>query len=213
MRISKIGVVATVVLLGLSLGSCGGSDDGGSGGDGGSNDDPTSADTTAVETPLLPDDFEAVCQGATVSKATPYDEAATTHKALYFATFEDTLLDQSTDLPADWTVTFTATGNPLQAVDLVACVVRSAEKLVRTCTGYQDDGQDTGNEVRWYTATYDVSVREATTGTALTETTIEATDKDCPSFVMFDEGETTADQYASVPKEKVISLLRPFVQP
>jgi hypothetical protein len=212
MRISKIGLVASAAVLGLSLSSCGGSGDGGSG-DGGSNDGPTGTDTNAAETPLLPDDFEAVCQGATVSKATPYDEAATTHKALYFATFEDSLLDQSTDLPADWTVTFAATGNPLQAVDLVACVVRSADTLVRTCTGYQDDGKDTGNEVRWHTATYDVSVREATTGTALTETTIEASDKDCPSFVMFDEGEKTADQYASVPKEKLINLLRPFVQP
>jgi hypothetical protein len=30
---------------------------------------------------------------------------------------------------------------------------------------------------------------------------------------MFDEGEQSVDQYASVPKEKVVALLRPFVQP
>ena len=208
MRLSKIGVVASAAILGLSLGSCGGSDDGGS-----DNGGSTGDDTNAVETPLFPDDFEPVCQGATVSKATPYDAAAAGHKALYFATYEDSLLDQSTELPADWSVTFSDTGDALQAVDLVACAVRSAEQLVRTCTGYQDDGKDTGNEVRWHTATYDVSVREATTGTVLDEATIEAGDKDCPSLVMFDEGEKSVDQYASVPKEKVVALLRPFVQP
>jgi len=160
-----------------SWGSCGGSDGGGSDKGGSTGDD-----TNAVETPLFPDDFEPVCQGATVSKATPYDAAAIGHKALYFATYEDSILDQSTELPADWSVTFSATGDALQAVDLVACAVRSAEQLVRTCTGYQDDGKDTGNEVRWHTATYDVSVREATTGTVLDQSLSRRTTRTAPAW-------------------------------
>lgn len=208
MRVSRIGVVVSAALLALSLGGCGDSDGGGS-----SGGDPTGADTNAADTPLFPDDFKAVCEGATVSSATAYNQAATSHKALYFSTYEDSLLDQSSNLPPDWTVLFSASGNALQAIDLVACSVRTAEKLAQTCTGYEDDGKDTGNEVRWHTATYEVSVREATTGTALTQKTIEATDKSCPSLVMFDEGEQTVDQYDDVPDEKIVALLKPFVQP
>jgi hypothetical protein len=202
------------VVLGLSLASCGGSGGGNSSGGDAKTTDGTSPTTSppATDLPLLPDAFESVCQGATVSTATAYDATATSHKALYFATYEDSLLDQSTDLPADWTVVFSATGNPLQAVDLVACAVRTADKLVQTCTGYQDKGKDTGNEVRWHTATYDVSVHAATTGEVLKQITVEASDKACPSFVMFDQGQTSVDQWASVPKEKVVALLRRFVQ-
>jgi len=68
MRVSRIGVVVSVVLA-LSLGGCGDSDDGGS--NGGSNGgDPTASDTAAADTPLFPDDFKLVCEGATVSSAT-----------------------------------------------------------------------------------------------------------------------------------------------
>ena len=204
-------MVVSVAVLALSLGGCGDSDDGGS--NDSSGGDPTSADTNVVDTPLFPDDFKAVCEGATVSSATAYDQAAASHKALYFATYEDSLLDQSSNLPTDWTVLFSASGNALQAIDLVACSVRTAEKLAQTCTGYEDDGEDTGNEVRWHTATYEVSVREATTGTVLKQQTIEATDDSCPSLVMFDEGETSVDQYDAVPDEKIVAVLKPFVQP
>jgi hypothetical protein len=213
MRLSRIGVVGSVAALLLSLSGCGGSDDGDSSGGDSSGDTPTQTSTEGTATPLFPNDFEPVCEGATVSSATAYDQAAASHKAMYFATYEESLLDQSSQLPADWTVTFSATGNALQAIDLVACSVRTADKLEKTCTGYQDDGKDTGNEVRWHTATYDVSVREATTGTVLKQETIEATDKDCPSLVMFDEGEDSVDQYATVPDNKIVALLKPFVQP
>jgi hypothetical protein len=208
MRTSRIGVVVSAAVLALSLGGCGGSDDGDS--DGG---DRSGADPDAADTPLFPDDFKPVCEGATVSTATAYDQAAASHKALYFATYEDSLIDQSSNLPKDWTVLFSASGNALQGIDLVACSVRTAEKLAQTCTGYEDDGKETGNEVRWHTATYEVSVREATTGTVLKQETIEATDESCPSLVMFDEGETTVDQYDDVPDEKIVALLKPFVQP
>lgn len=214
MRVSRVGVVSAAAVLVLGVGGCGGSDDdNGSSGSDPTGSDPTDTSTEATDTPLFPDDFEPVCEGATVSAATAYDKAAATHKALYFATYEESLLDQSSRLPADWTVTFAATGNALQAVDLVACAVRTGDKLERTCTGYQEDGVDTGNEVRWHTATYAVSVREATTGTELTTKTIEATDKDCPSFATFDEGEDSVDRYAEIPDNQIVALLKPFVQP
>lgn len=202
---SKIRLVVMAATVGLTIAGCGsdgGSSDGGSNGGG----DP------AADAVLFPDNFEGVCQGATVSAATPYDESAASHKAVYFTTYEDSLLDQSSELPTDWTVTFSPDGNALQAIDLVACAVRTAEEPVQTCEGYEDDGQDTGNKVNWHTATYDVSVREATTGEVLAEETVEADDKECPMFASFDDEKQTIDMYASVPKDKVVGLLKPFVQ-
>jgi hypothetical protein len=203
-RATRTGLVVSAAALALGLAGCG--DDGGS--DGGSGDGGDGAATQ-----LFPDDFEPVCQGATVSAATAYDEAATTHKALYFASVEEGLTDRSSELPADWTVTFSTDGDALAAIDLVLCAVRTGEELVETCTGYEDDGVDTGNAVNWHTATYEVSVRAATTGQVLAQETMEADDEECPSFVFFGEDGETIDQYASLPEETVVAFLQPFVAP
>ena len=205
-RLRRTGLVISVAVLALSLAGCG--DDGGS--DGGSNGGD--GDTSG---PIFPDDFKPVCQGATVSAATAYDENAPTHKAVYFASSDDDdLTDRSSNLPADWTVAFSTEGDALAAIDLVLCVTRTAEELVQECTGYEDEGVDTGNVVNWHTATYDVSVRAATTGQVLAEETMEATDEECPSFVFFDEEkDDTQDMYAEVPEDDLIGFLKPFVQP
>ncbi len=195
-------LAAVILALGLAGCSDDGGDDGGSGGDG-----------TAQDTPLFPDDFKGVCQGATVSAATAYDEAAASHKALYFAAYEDDLTDRSANLPPDWTVLFEAEGNALEAIDLVLCAERTAEVLVQECTGYEDDGEDTGNTVIWHTATYEVSVRAATTGQVLAQETMEATDEECPTFVFFDEEGDTEEMYAEVPEDDLIEYFKPFVQP
>lgn len=204
LRLRRTGLVISSAVLALSLAGCGddGGDDGGSDGNG---------DTSG---PIFPDDFKPVCQGATVSAATAYDENATTHKAVYFASSDDDLVDRSANLPADWTVAFSTEGDALAAIDLVLCATRTAEELVQECTGYEDDGVDTGNTVNWHTATYDVSVRAATTGQVLAEETMEATDEECPSFVFFDEEkDDTQDMYAEVPEKDLIAFLKPFVQP
>ena len=84
--------VGSVLAAAFLLSSCG-SDDGGGEADGGTT-------STPAATQLFPDDFEGVCSGATQSKAADY---ATTeaHKAVYFETYEEELLDQSTRLPSD----------------------------------------------------------------------------------------------------------------
>ena len=203
----RTGVAVSAALLAFGLTSCG--DDGGSGGDdGGDGGDGGTADAV-----LFPDDFEPVCQGATVSAATAYEEGATTHKALFFESFEEGLTDQSSALPADWTVMFSPDGNALAEIDLVLCAVRTGEEFVKECTGYEDDGVDTGNTVNWRTATYEVSVRAATTGQVLAEETMEADDTECPSLVFFDEEGETVDDWATLPDESLIDFLKPFVAP
>ena len=201
-------VIAFPALLAfVALASCGG-DEGASA----EGDSKSGAGTeTAEASPLFPDNFKGVCSGASVSTATAYDSAATAHKALFFASHEDDLTDRSHSLPGDWTVRFSPEGDALRAVDLVACARRTAAREVKVCDGYQNDGRETQNKVRWHTATYDLSVREARTGRVLSETSVEASDSDCPMFMNFDDDSEVVDAYASLPDTAVADFLRPHI--
>lgn len=194
---------AAIVAL-AALASCGGEQDAASEGD-------AAGTEVAVGSQLFPDNFKGVCSGASVSTATAYDPAATSHKALYFATYEDDLMDQSSSLPADWTVQWSQEGDALRAIDLVACARRTAAREVKVCDGYENDDRPTQNKVRWHTATYELSVREATTGKELATTTLEATDADCPMFWTFDGDADIQDGYASLPDTAVADFLRPHI--
>lgn len=197
---------AAIVAL-VALGSCGGD----RGASGGTDAKGGTGTETAQATPLFPDNFKGVCSGASVSTATAYEQGAAAHKALYFATYEDDLTDRSHSLPGDWTVLFSPEGDALRAVDLVACARRTAAREVKVCDGYQNDGRETQNRVRWHSATYDLSVREARTGRVLAETTVEASDSDCPMFMNFDNDSETVNAYASVPDTAVADFLRPHI--
>ena len=162
---------------------------------------------------LFPDNFKGVCSGATVAAATPYSAAAPAHKALLFGTYKDDLTDNSSSLPPDWTVLFSPTSDALKAIDLVACAKRTAAKEVKLCSDYKDDGKPSQNKVRWHTATYELSVREAATGKILAQKTIEATDASCPMFYMFGSKDEVADGFASLSDSAVTDFLKPFVKP
>lgn len=172
------------------------------------------ADALAAQASLLlPDDFKGVCSGASVSAATAYDPAGASHKALYFTTHEDDFTDRSSSLPGDWTVLFSPDTDALKAIDLVVCARRTAAHQVKVCDGYEDDGKETQNTIRWHTATYELSVREATTGKDLAKTTLEATDSDCPMIAFFDGDSDTVDEYASLSDSAVADFVRPHIAP
>lgn len=177
-------------------------------------DKPDAESSAPAEVPLSAQDFDAVCSGASVSDATAYDKSAPSHKALYFESGDTGFNDHSiTALPKDWTVTYTSKGADFKAVDLVACAKRIDEKRVKVCDDYKSDGKPTKNTVRWHTATYELSVHAASTGKELEKKTYEATDSECPMFVSFSSDDETKDDYASVPKDVVVELLKPYVQP
>jgi hypothetical protein len=194
------------VLAFAALGSCGGdrSATGGSGANG------TDAELTQASQ-LFADDFKGVCSGASVSAATVYDSNTKPHKALYFVPYKDDLTDQSTSLPDDWTVRYSPNADAFRAVDLVVCARRTAAPQVKICDGYKDNGRASQNKVRWHTATYELSVREARTGRTLAEKTVDATDSDCPWFVSFDNDTETVDAYASLSDSAVADFLRPHI--
>ena len=166
---------------------------------------------TAQGSQLFPDNFKGVCSGASVSTATAYDRGAATHKALYFHTYRDDFTDRSSSLPGDWTVAWSPSGDALRAIDLVVCARRTAARQVKVCDGYRTDGRETQNRVRWHEATYELTVREARTGRQLAQTTVEATDSDCPMFQNFDGTSDTVDGYASVSDSAVADFLRPHI--
>jgi hypothetical protein len=181
----------------------------GGGGTAGPGKDPSGSNAGAQ---LFPDDFQGVCSGATESQAADYARSRQ-HKAVYFETYEDKLLDESTRLPPDWTVQFDATSNAYAAVDVVGCGVRTDQKLARKCTGYEDQDTSTKGSVNWYTATYELSAYEATTGKKLGSVTVKADSQDCPTFASFDEGQDEIDMYDSPSDQVVTSFLKKFVQP
>jgi hypothetical protein len=195
------------VLAFAALASCGGDRSTNAGNDAAGG---TGANTASA-TPLFPDNFKGVCSGATVSTATAYDPGATAHKALYFATYQDDLTDRSSSLPADWTVLFSPNSDALRAVDLVVCARRTAARQVKICDGYRNHGNPTQNQVRWHSATYELSVREARTGRKLAETIVEATDSNCPMFMNFDDDTDTVDAYASLSDSAVADFVRPHI--
>ena len=84
--IAVIAVPAAGLFL-AALAACGGDGER----DAGSN---TGGGSGAQAGRLFPDNFKGVCSGASVSTATAYDPAATAHKALYFAPYEEDLMDR-----------------------------------------------------------------------------------------------------------------------
>jgi hypothetical protein len=204
---ARIAFPAAALAL-AALAACGGDKGANAGGEAkGGN-----AAEVAVGSVLFPDNFKGVCSGASVSAATAYDPAATTHKALYFATYRDDFLDQSSSLPRDWTVQWSPNGDALRAIDLVVCARRTAARQVRVCEGYQNHGRPTRNRVNWHSATYELSVREARTGRQLGQTTtVEASASDCPMFQTFHSDTETVDAYASLSDTAVADFLRPHI--
>jgi len=161
---------------------------------------------------LFADDFRGVCQGATVSRATPYD-AATSHKVILFSPNGSDLVEDTSTLPADWQVQFDANSDAYAKVDTVVCMEVKDEQPLRECTGYQDDGHDTDNIVDLRSATYTVSVHEAITGKDLGMTELSSDDDTCPMFMSFDD-DSQKKTYDAVPsKDDLVAFLKPFVQP
>ena len=209
-RISgKVAPFAAVLLVFPALAGC---DRGGGNTSGGLGNGTGSAQTAqAPAGQLFPDNFKGVCSGASVSAAAAYVPASKGHKALYFQTYKDDFSDHSSSLPADWTVQYSQTGDAFRAIDLVVCAKRIAAKEVKVCDKYKTDGKPSQNKVRWHTATYELTAWEAKTGKKRAETTLEATDADCPMFENFSSGTDVIDDYASPSSAQVADFLRPHV--
>jgi hypothetical protein len=194
-------LLAIVVAAAGVAAGCGGGDDDAEGADVDTAEpaDDGSPATLPPASQHFDSDFAQVCRGTGAEWATPYDPAqAGPHKVVVLqGPNESDLLSISTG-NTEWDVLFDAASDAYAEVELVACAIRVSEVLEQTCTGYENDGVETGNTVEYYSSTYEVTLRAATTAEVLGETTVEAVADTCPMLVFFDEGETTTTEYANV---------------
>ena len=214
-------VLALCALAGLA--ACGGDDDDATAQTAVQNDDDqasaedddTGADVTeATSPPTIAEvniltDFGDVCRGVTLDGATAYDATRTGVHPIMTMAGEPPSYDQAgANLPDKWDP---AIGSE-QTVELVVCLDRTATTLTRTCTGYLDDsGNDTGNKVEVYDASYNVRLVAATTGEEVATTQMDATEPDCPTIALFDEGDPTEEEYAE-PTDELTAWLVQYVE-
>lgn len=69
------------------------------------------------------------------------------------------------------------------------------------------------HEVTLNTATYKITVHEATTGKVLGTTELDGTDDTCPTFMSFDDENQKKTYDAPPSKEDLVAFVKPFVQP
>ena len=114
---------------------------------------------TIAEVNILTD-FGDVCRGVSLAGATAYDPARTgIHPLITMAGEPPTYEQVGALLPDQWDP---AIGEE-QTVELVVCLDRTTATLTQTCDGYlDDDGNDSGNTVEMYDASYDVRLVAAT---------------------------------------------------
>ena len=172
--------------------------------------DPSTSPPAAAK--LTSADFMPVCQGATQSRATGYNPDAPSHKTILFTPLGQSLVEDTSTLPSDWTVQFDANRDTYAAVDTVVCVETKDEQSVKECTGYEDNGHSTANKVDLRATTYTVTVRVATTGKELATTELSGTDTTCPMFMSFDNDTQTKPYNVPPPKDDLIAFVKQFVQ-
>lgn len=163
---------------------------------------------TIAEVNILTD-FGDVCRGVSLAGATAYDSARTGIHPLITMAGEPPAYEQvGALLPDQWDP---AIGEE-QTVELVVCLDRTTATLTKTCDGYlDDDGNDSGNTVEMYDASYDVRLVAATTGEAVASTQMDATDTECPMLVVFDADDPIEEQYAE-PTDELTAWLVQYVE-
>jgi hypothetical protein len=222
-----VGVLALCTLAGLA--GCGGGDDDSDAGaqtddqataesaDESDNDVDDDVEATAPEQTSPPTiaevniltDFGDVCRGVSLEGATAYDPARTgVHPLITMAGEPPTYEQVGALLPDKWDP---AIGEE-QTVELIACLDRTTATLTQTCDGYlDDDGNDSGNTVEMYDASYDVRLVAATTGEVVASTQMDATDTECPMLAVFDADDPVEEQYAE-PTDELTAWLVQYVE-
>ena len=219
-----VGTIALCALAGLA--GCGGGDDDDEAATATTvQEDDDEADTTqpaataapvteATEPPGIDEvniltDFGDVCRGVRLEGATAYDPARTgVHPIMTMAGEPPSYEGAGALLPDKWDP---AIGSE-QTVELVVCLDRTAATKTQVCEGYlDDDGNDSGNTVEMYDASYNVRLLAATTAEEVATTPMDATETDCPMLAVFDEGDPVKEEYAE-PTDELTAWLVQYVE-
>jgi len=212
----------------LVLSACGGGNDDASGDDAADDaadgseeisdsDDPVAEDSALVEDlPQFLSDFDRVCTTETgFGGATPYSDGPGPHPFVLMQESDSGFIFERdlNDAPAGWNIQTDSDfddNSEIVPTELIACSARAATVPTGImCDLEGDDGSVTTLEI--VDVTFEVTIREATTGAAVGTETVEAVDADCPFFVFVDEGDT---QYFNAPTEdQYINAVKPYVMP
>ncbi len=138
-----------------------------------------SAASAAPATPLAMDDLAGVCGGKGEPRAKPYTKAgAAAHAMIAFErgaekpTFELHVPEDLTDFRPE----------RAEEVELVACVVRTAQHKIETC---DFDSTPPVRHLDMNDASYEITLREATTAAVVTTKTVGLPAERCPRFHSF----------------------------
>lgn len=206
-------VLAVLAFVAALISGCGGGGsegaaDGGdasssesdSGSDAGSDSgsDATTAEapaTTAALENIFDSDLLVACDGVGFPAATAYDTTAGTISPVIVMAGEGTeMYSRLFGVREAWSRQWTE-ANPLalSEIQLVVCAEKQSSTPAEECTGYEVDGVVTDNVVILNEVTYEVSLREALTGTEVAAQQMVFRDASCPTYVTFTEGETTVE--------------------
>lgn len=168
---------------------------------------------SAAPVKLTDSDLQAVCSGATASRATAFDPQAQSHKVILFSPLNGSLVEDTSMLPTDWMVQFNQSSDAYAKIDLVACIQVTDEQPLKECTGYEDNGAATANKVNLQSATYSLSMRSAVTAKELGRTELSTADDTCPMFMSFDDDTQIKTYDVPPPKDDVVAFIKQFAQP
>lgn len=170
-----------------------------------------------ADLPQFLSDFDRVCTTETgFGGATPYSaEGPGPHPFVLMQESDSGNIFERdlSDAPAGWNIQTDANfddNSEIVPTELIACSVKTGTTPTGImCDLEMDDDSTVTLEV--VDQTFELTIREATTGNAIGTETIEATDSECPFFVFIDEGDT---QYFNTPDEdQYINALKPYVAP
>ncbi len=153
---------------------------------------------------FLSSDFATVCRGVGLDGASAY--VAGDGRPLVIAlTGESPEFTQMSGLPDGWEPDFES----YAATELVACLDRTATVSDQICDGYEDEGLSWSVEV--FSATYDVSLRDAQTAEIIEQTVFDAPSVGCPMFSFYSEGDPSPKPDYPSPTDALEAFLAPYI--
>lgn len=174
--------LAMLVFITLALGACGGGDSD----DSSSGDSESSADSsteTTVSDILFSSDFEQVCRGIAQEGGSTVGTSGGTSPLLVFTGVDPEYSQAFGVVPDEWEPEF----GDEATIEMVLCLDRTAETESELCEGYEDDGIEWA--VQTFDATYEVTLRAATTAEVIASTSIDAAADGCPMFSSYSQGD------------------------
>lgn len=171
-------------------------------------------DTVEMGADMFDTDFAQVCRGTGQPAASVYEPVAGTHPLVALTSDDGVEFTGaiSPTLPTGWSALYP----DLASAELVLCHSLVGTTPTELCTGYTDDDKPEAGEssVQMFDATYEISLRVATTAEVLHTETADASDDSCPMLVFFDEDDPDPKPWNSALDDGVIELMvKPFVNP